>query len=262
MTQGDICPLETVMNSITVEVVAFFCILAGAACGMALRKILPPEHLSGDSKNTIQAGIGLVVTMTALILGLLVASAKSTYDTEGAELTRMSANAILLDRMLAEYGPEAKSARDALQLAIVHSADLLDSGGQSGPSLRPVTADADVFARIEELSPHDETQRFLKRQASKQAITIGQTHWLLHQQSDTSAVSMPLLITLICWLVIIFASLGMFTPINATTILCMIVCALSVTFAIWLILEMYTPYSGFMHISSAPLRVALASIGH
>ena len=252
------------MNSIVVEIATLSSILGGAAFGMWLRTALPADHLTGDSKSTIKAGIGLVGTMTAMILGLLVSSAKNTYDMQNAELTRLSASVVVLDRILGGYGPEAKGGRDELRLTMIHLADLLDSGGRSGPSeLDPYAVDAaPLYDRIQQLSPNDDSRRFLKGQALIHAVSIGETRWLLYQQATTSGVSMPLLVTLVCWLTIIFASLGLFTPVNATTIVCMFVCALSVSLAIWLILEMYTPYTGLIRVSSTPLRTALESLGH
>lgn len=252
------------MSSIAVDSVALISILTGLATGIWLRRVLPPDHLSGDSKKTVMGGIGLVGTMTAMILGLLVASAKTAFDTQGTDLTRLSANAVVLDRILATYGPETKGARDFLRGTLLRFAELLESRSDPGPSeLNPFSSDAELlYERIQELSPNDEMHRFLKGQALSQAMNIAQTRWLLYEQASSSAVPLPLLVTLVCWLAIIFASFGLFTPVNATTVGCMVVCALSVSIAIWLILEMYTPYGGLIRISTSPIHTALANLGH
>ena len=206
-------------------------------------------------------GMGLLGTMTALILGLLVASAKASFDAQNTELTQLSANIVFLDRELAHYGPEAKDARDLLRKGVARVLDGLWTGHSEPSHLDPSVTDSEVlYDAIERLSPKDDTQRWLKGQALSNAISIAQTRWLMYEQARTT-VSMPLLVTLVFWLTISFTSFGLFTPVNATTIASIVVSALSVSVAIVLILEMYTPYKGLIHISGAPLRAALAHLG-
>jgi hypothetical protein len=100
------------MNFIAIRLIVLACVFGGALFGMFLRGVLPQQHLSADSKDTVRLGTGLIGTMTALLLGLLVASAKSFYDTQSSELTEMSAKIVLLDRVLAHYGPGPLWARD------------------------------------------------------------------------------------------------------------------------------------------------------
>ena len=117
------------MNSVTISLIVLACVIGGALIGLLLGKVLPPNHLSGDSKDVVKVGMGLVGTMTAILLGLLVASAKSFYDTQNNELTEISAKVILLDRVLAHYGPEAKEARDLLRVAVTRLLDTMWSRG-------------------------------------------------------------------------------------------------------------------------------------
>jgi hypothetical protein len=117
------------MNSATVSLIVFACVIGGTLIGLLLGVVLPPDHLSGDSKDVMKVGMGLVGTMTAILLGLLIASAKSFYDTQNNELTEMSAKVILLDRVLAHYGPEAKEARDVLRVAVTRLLDAMWSCG-------------------------------------------------------------------------------------------------------------------------------------
>ena len=106
------------MNFIAIRLIVLACVFGAALIGMFLRAVLPEQHLSADSKDTVRLGIGVISTMAALVLGLLVASAKNFYDAQSSELTQMSANVILLDRVLAQYGPETKEARDLLRGAV------------------------------------------------------------------------------------------------------------------------------------------------
>src|SRR5215475_9755318 len=103
------------MGSVSISVVAFVIIFGGALVGMLLRRALPVTHLRDDSRDVIKLATGLVGTMAALVLGLLVASAKGFYDAQTTEMTQISANIIFLDRGLARYGPEANEAREALR---------------------------------------------------------------------------------------------------------------------------------------------------
>ncbi|HYL91613.1 MAG TPA: hypothetical protein VEW69_00495, partial [Alphaproteobacteria bacterium] len=103
-------------------------------------------------------------------------------------------------------------------------------------------------------------QRTMQAQAVSIVIGLGQMRWLMYEQRATS-VSLPLLIILIFWLTIIFISFGLFAPLNVTVVASLFVSSLSVSSAILLILEMYSPYRGLIQLSSAPLRVALAHLG-
>jgi hypothetical protein len=206
--------------------------------------------------------MGLVGTMAALVLGLLVASAKGSYDAQSAELTQMAANIALLDRGLALYGPETKDTRALLRGAVSRILDQMWSkDGTSASSQAPTSAGGEIlYERIQGLSPKNDTQRSLQSQALSIAVDLGKTRWLMYAQQATS-VSIPLLVVLVLWLTVIFISFGLFAPFNATVVSSLLVSALSVSGAIFLILEMYEPYAGLIQISSAPLRAALAHLG-
>jgi hypothetical protein len=111
-----------------------------------------------------------------------------------------------------------------------------------------------------ELSPKDDAQRTLQAQALTLVMALAQTRWLIYEQRVT-AISMPFLVVLVFWIAVIFISFGLFAPLNTTVVASFLISALSVSSAIFLILEMYTPYGGLIHVSSAPLRAALAQLG-
>ena len=246
------------MSATTISLIVFACVFGGALLGILLHAVLPQQHLSNESKDIVKLGMGLVGTMAALVLGLLVASAKGSYDAQSAELTQMSANLALLDRALALYGPETKEARNLLRGAV---ARVLDQMWSSASLSVPTAAGGEIlYEKIQGLSPKNDTQRSLQGQALSMAVDLGKTRWLMYEQATTS-VSMPLVIVLVCWLTAIFISFGLFAPFNATVVASLLVSALSVSGAIFLILEMYTPYAGLVQISDAPLRAALAHLG-
>src|SRR6516162_11552617 len=111
------------MSPLAVSGIVFACACGGAILGMMLRVLLPEHHLSAESKDLVRLGMGLIGTMTALVLGLLVASAKSSFDTQRNGVAQLSANVIMLDRLLAHYGTEAKDAREMLRASV---ADLIE----------------------------------------------------------------------------------------------------------------------------------------
>jgi len=228
---------------------------------MWLRTILPAHHLDAETKDVVKLGVGLIGTMAALLLGLLVASAKSSFDARGNELTQMAANTILLDRTLAHYGPEAAAIRGILKVAVARIIDQVwpKSGKEGG--LTSQTGGEIIFDKIQELTPRSDAQRTIQSQAESMAINLGQTRWLLFEQAGTS-ISLPFLVVVVFWLSMLFVSFGLFAPSNATAITTLLVSAISVAGAIFLVLELDHPFSGLIQISSAPLRSALAVLGH
>jgi Protein of unknown function (DUF4239) len=250
------------MNSVTITLIAFACVAGGALIGLLLSAVLPSRHLSSDSKDTVKLGLGLIGTMTAILLGLLIASAKSFYDTQNTELTEMSAKVILLDRILAHYGPETKETRDLLHSAVSRVLDGMWPQGRpenSGLASAPGGAEI-VYDKIQELSPTNEAQRLLKNQALSIAIDLAKTRWLMLQQAHSS-VSPPLLVVLVFWLALIFCSFGLLAPRTPIVVATLCLCALSVSAAIFLVMDMYDPFRGVVRTSSAPLRTALAHLG-
>ena len=231
-------------------------------CGILLSRTLPPHHLSAESKNAVTISIGMVVTMSALVLGLLISSAKKFFDDQSAELTQMSTRVILLDRMLAHYGPETKEVRDQLRASVAVNMDKIWPHERTQPSelVAPVTSSETLLAKIQELSPKDDKQRSLQAQALNITLDLMQTRWLMYEQG-ASSVSRPMLVILVFWLAAIFTSFGLFAPCNPTVVTALFVAGLSVSGAIFLILEMYSPFGGLIEISSAPLRAALAHLG-
>jgi hypothetical protein len=253
--------VEARMSSLEISLVTLAVVFGGALLGIALRAVLPEQHLTGDSRDVVKLGMGLIATMAALVLGLLIASAKSSYDTQNAELTDMCSKAVLLDRILAHYGPETKEAREMLRGAVVSVVDMVSSKAVDGPFQFGMSANGEVlYDKVQGLSPKDDTQRSIQAQALSTLMSLGQTRLLLAAQKSNS-VSLPMLVVLVAWLTIIFISFGLFAPRNVTVIVSLLVSALSVSGAVFLILEMYSPYAGLIHVSDAPLRAALAHLG-
>jgi hypothetical protein len=250
------------MSAIAIGLIVCAFFIGGIMLGIALRSALPEPHLAADTKEAVKVAMGLVATMTALVLGLLVASAKGSYDAQSAELTEMSAKVVVLDRLLAHYGPEAREARDLLRSMVAATMDQLWPKERTGASYsEPGSGGGEAFFdKLQGLSPKDDRQRSIQAQAVSITISLGQTRWLMYEQAG-AAVSMPLLVVVVFWLTALFISFGLFAPYNPTVVVSFFVAAVSVSAAIYLIVEMYRPYAGLIQISSAPLRAVLAHLG-
>ena len=251
------------MSSVVVSAIAFAVIFAGAFLGALLRRALPQHHLADDAKDVVRLGTGLVATIAALVLGLLIAAAKSSFDTQSTQVRGMTANIILLDRVLAQYGPEARPARELLRRAIDPLAERIWRENSSATARDAPFADAPeaaiVIAKIQDLAPQNDAQRSFKAQAIQTVTEIAQARLLLFEQADSS-IPMPFLAVLVFWLTIIFASFSLFARLNPTLVAVLFVFALSASCAVFLILELSQPFAGLMQISSTPLRNALAPL--
>ena len=250
------------MNTLEISVIAFACVFGGALLGFWLRSVLPEDHLSTASRDVVKLGMGTIATMTALVLGLLVNSAKNSYDAQSRELTEMSARIILLDRELSHYGPEAKEARDLLRVVVTRLIERTwPSKGPGRPMSEPTASNSEIlYDKIQELVPANDMQRMLQNRALNLAIDIGQMRWLMVEQGY-SPVSTPLIIVVVFSLTITFTSFGIHAPPNGTLITTVFLGALSVSGVMFLILEMYTPFGGLIPISGAPLQAALSYLG-
>jgi len=252
------------MSSLATAAIAFACAFGGAVLGIALRAALPASHLSDESKEVIRLGSGFVGTMAALVLGLLVASATSAFNAEDGGIQQLATEYTLLDRALKQYGPEAEGAREDLRRSVDAVLDRLwPATGRrpSGFSAPEITAAHEaVFASIRGLSPRDDTQRLIQTQLVQIAVDLGKSRWAL-SQGESSSIPAPFLFVLMSWVAALFTTFGLLAPRNATVILVLLVCALSVAAAVFLILDLGQPFEGLIRVSSDALREARARLG-
>jgi hypothetical protein len=250
------------MSAMALAGIVFACVFGGALLGMFLRSALPEEHLSGETKDVVKVAIALIATMAALVLSLLVSSAKSSYDTRNNEIVQMSASLIALDRALAHYGPDTKDVRSLIRNTLAAAIERYwPANGIRTVSLAPTASPFEkIYDQIEQLSPQNDYQRSLKTQALTTTTDLGNTRFLLFEGIGSS-IPVPFLVVIVFWLTIIFTSFGLFAPANAIVTSVFVVCALSVSGALFLILELDRSYEGMIQVSSAPLRQALAGLG-
>jgi len=249
------------MISIEISWIGFLCVFGGALLGMFLRAALPEHHLSAESRDIIKLWMGLVGTISAFVLGLLIASAMGSYNTQRSELTQLSTNIILLDGVLAHYGPETKEARGLLRRDVATALDRIWLKKSSQSSEEPAKGWTGVVYEIIKIpAPQNDPQRLIQAQALSLALNLAQTRWLMFEQRS-SQIPRPFLVILLFWITIIFVSFGLFARPNATVIASLFVCALSVSGAVYPILDMDQPFGGLIQVSSAPLRDALTHLG-
>lgn len=250
------------MNTTTTSLIVLACVFGAALFGMWLRRMLPEHHFSDETKDTVKLAMGFVATMAALVLGLLVASAKDSYDKQAGGVTQMAAKIIFLDRILANYGSETKDIRATYRRFVERVTKTMWPDGNTRDSQLDPSASGteELFAAIEALAPKNELQTTLKSQAVSAGLELGQLRWLEYEQAGESA-SKPLVCFLVFWIVILFASFGMFAPKNATVIAALFFAALSVAGAIFLIMELRSPFVGLLQIPKTPFLDAITHLG-
>ena len=249
------------MSSLGISTILFACILGGNLLGMILRAVLPQQHLSADTKDVVKVTIALIATMAALVIGLLISSAKSAYDTRNNEILQTAANIVMLDSTLAHYGPETKDIRLLLRVSTAAAIERIwpANGAQPAGVDRTASPAETLYNRISELTPNSDVQRVFQVQAMQITIDIGHTRFLLVQQASSS-IPIAFLVIVVFWLTIIFASFGLYAPPNAMLIAVFLVGALSISAAIFLILDLDRSFEGAIKVSSTPLRQALARL--
>jgi hypothetical protein len=248
------------MNDPLISFLVFAVIFGGALAGAAIRPLLSEQHLNPDSRDVVKMTTGLIGTLAALVLGLLIASAKGGYDQKTSQVRQMTGTIILLDDLLAQYGPEAVELRKLLRQGIQPLADRIWHEGEAltgRPARFASTAEASAFENgLEQLSPANDMQRSLKSRAIAAFTAIAQTRLQLFTQPGRT-IPIPFLIILVFWLSAIFVSFTLFAQTNLIVMASLLVGALSFAGAIFLVLELGDAFTGLMGISSETLRGAL-----
>ncbi len=250
------------MSAIIISSIMVVLAASGILFGMFLRSRLPENHLSPEVKDISKVALGLVATISALVLSLLLSTAKTAYDLRGNELVQLSTDILLLDRVLAYYGPEASDTRLQLREAVVATIERFwpsDSTTVAGFNASAPQLEG-LHEAISRLPPDTEGHQALRAQALQLQTEIIRTRFLLVSHVGHS-IPIPFLIVLILWVTVIFTGLGLFAPVNSTAVIIFLVCALSTAGAIFLILELDEPFVGVIKASDAPLQLVLTRLG-
>lgn len=252
------------MSSLAVACVMFGCVLGSTLVAMWVARRLPVDHLESESRDVVKLGLGVIATLTALVLGLLVAATKGTYDAQSGTVRELAAQVALLDRILARYGSETREARAQLRTLTQAALDLiwpqgaaspLDFSGGESKSIGEL-----LFDTVAALEPKTDAQRLLKSRALEIIVGLGHIRQRLVVNNDRS-IPAPFLVVLGFWQACLFAGFGLLAPRNATTVTVLIVCMLSVSAAIFLVLELDRPFQGLVRVSDAPLRSIMSHMG-
>ena len=249
------------MSTALPSLLIFISLIASVLLGMALRRVLPEHHLSSDTHDTVKLSMGLVATTAALVLGLLIASAKDNYDKEAAGVTEIAAKVIFLDRLLANFGPAAKDTRQLVKKMVQRVGDQMwPENSSAAAQLDPTAARAEtILIAIQNLTPTSDLQTTVKSQALSTLFDLGQARWQEFEQAR-STISKPLLLILTFWLVVLFSSFGMFAPGNGTALAALFTAAAAVAIAVFLMIELNSPFHGLLQISREPFDAALTHL--
>lgn len=250
------------MNPFLVSIAVFAVLFGAALLGFLLRRRLPDEHLGDKTKDAVRIGMGSVATMAALVLGLLVASTKDAYDTERSEIIQLAAKLVALDQVLANYGSGTAECRKILRVTVQSALIRIwpDAKAEHSVEVPDHFWSKELPVAIQQLAPQTDAQREFKSQATSLAGELAQLRWLLFEQSQSS-ISTPLLVIMVFWMAMTYASASLFAPANRTVVTAQCLAALAVAGALFLILELDTPYHGLIRISDEPIRSALQQLG-
>jgi hypothetical protein len=251
-------------SSLILGLISAGCIFGGVLLGLLLRSLLPDQHLHDESKDTIKLGAGMVATVSALVLGLLVASAKSNFDTTEEEITQRAAKIIFLDRLLADYGPETRDTREQLRRTVAATIEILwpkKNNGTSGMTdYERLNGMQITQMTLLKVIPTTDAQRRLYDTAQQILTDLRQSRWVLIARAE-HVIPIPFLVVLLFWLTMLHVSFGLFAPRNGTVLTVLFISALSVSGAIFIVLDMTHPLQGVIKVSSGPMRSALEHLG-
>ena len=247
------------MKSIAVTSIIFGLIFGAALAGMAVRPTHDP--LGSEAKEVVRLTTGLITTMTGLVLGMLVSSAKSIYDAGKDEVANVSMQIVLIDRLLAGYGPETAEIRSQFrQLVEVGIERIWPRQGSLLSDLRPTDQSQILVDQMRLLEPKNDRQASALAQANPLILNLRQRQWAMFLKMQQAAIPLPLLVVVVSWLAIIFFSFGLFAAPNTIMLVTFAVGALGVSSAIFIIRAMYTPFAGALKISPAPILKALGEM--
>jgi uncharacterized membrane protein (DUF485 family) len=252
------------MNHLVMALIVLCCLFGSALLGSYVRQRLPSHHLSDDSVAVLKLATGLLATMSALVLGLLVSSAKGTFDSTNAELEGAAAKVVEFDRVLARYGPEAQPIRTQLKHNYEQVLQSLASRDRARLALldspAAISRSEALQQQVADLSPTTDNQRSLKATALQMMDAVFAARWLTLLKANQS-IPPVMLVILITWLSIIFGSFGLFAPRNGTIVVVLAMCAVSAAATILLVEELNRPLDGLISVSLEPIQHTMMRLG-
>jgi hypothetical protein len=216
--------------------------------------------MEGDSKDMVKLTLGLIATLSALVLGLLISSGYSAYQLQQSEVQQLSVKAFEVDRTLAQFGHETQEARSRLRRMLTEFVLQVWPDGRTDPGARALQTEGEkLFGDVVALTPNTELQRSVQSRVLILLQTIGETRHLMIAQSQAE-LPRPILYALLLWVTALFSGFGLLARFNWTVTVALFVASLSVAVAVFLIVEMSEPYRGIMQISKTPLLSVLSQM--
>jgi hypothetical protein len=244
--------------------VTFAVLFGGGLLGLFLGRVMPEEYHSDATQKIVQTATGMVSLLAALVLGLLVATAKNKFDTNNQQTEQFAANLMLINRELANYGQGANDSKALLRkytIAKIAATWPQESGPKPGPDDPPPWKLLESLPQsFSGLTPQTETQRAEVTRALQTAGDLEKTTWLQTAQ-ESDHVQHPFVIVMMVWLFILFMSFGLFAPRNTLVVVALLVGALAIAGAVVLIVDMDSPFEGLIVVSPEPMQEALAKMG-
>ena len=242
------------MISVALFSLALLFPLAGAGIGIAVRSRLPEHHLTHDATDVIKLAMGLMATLVALTLGLLIQSAKRYRTTVETEYKQILAGIVHLDEYLQAYGPEANQIREHVRQVAIRSFRERWPGEDFGPT-EPLPDNGrnrytEVQREIMALQPAGPAQRWFQAQALQVTNRIADLRWLVISQQTAHETLLPVFVLILLASAAIFGSFTLYVRPNATVVTVISLSALAIAGSTFLIVELNNPFRGLLHISS------------
>jgi hypothetical protein len=253
------------LKAIVLSIIIFVCIIGGAFIGIFLRKMLPERHLSEESRNMVTIGMGIVATMAAIAVGLMIQGAQISFSGQRSDLIDMSAKIVFLDKLLSDYGPDAEEARVTLHSTLERTINQLwPKDGSGGAMIEPPEPKSEtLYYQILSLKPDNDVRHGIRDEALSLTYDLVQARetLVMGQARSIPGTFLIVLGIILFWFVAIFFSFGLYAPTNGTVVATLIISALAVTLALFIIMELNRPFDGLLRMPSEPLVEALQHIG-
>jgi hypothetical protein len=242
--------------------ISFIALTAGIVLGMILRNRVPKQHLDG-AKEVVRLGAGFLATLSAVLISLMITSAKSSYDTQDGHFRTLAAYLVETDQLLVQYGPETTQIRILMRQAVPAAIDRIWREERSASQNSAFTAASlaeQIGSAIATLTPADDAHRALKRRIEEASAEIARIRLLMFANGG-AAIPTPFLLILIFWLAVVFASYSLFVEPSRTVIAALLVFALSISSALFLVADLSQPFVGLMQLPKEQLRHTLGPLG-
>jgi hypothetical protein len=240
--------------SVALFALAFLCPLLGAGIGSAARRRLPEHHLSRDTIDVIKLAMGLMATVVALTLGLLISSAHSHHAMIEGEYKKIMGSILHLDQYLEAYGPETRAIRTHLRHVAARTFKERWPDEDFGPLGPPSEGGPNRFIdgqrMLVELQPANEAQRWFRTQALSLSVELANLSWLVVSQERATEPLLPIFVLIFLSAIAIFGGFSLYAPPNATLFAMLVLPALAIAGATFLVVELNRPFNGLLQIPS------------